>query len=433
MDPVLIGTLSVFVLIVLIIAGVPIGIAMVTVGLAGQVLLLGVPEAIAQLGFIVTQKGMNFLLTAIPLFILMGQLVYRTGLGSRLFEAAYLLVGSLPGGVSLATVVSSALFGSVTGSSIATVSSIGSLSLPEMRKYKYDLAFSSATIAASGTLSVLIPPSLFLIIYGSISGVSIADLFIASLIPAAILTAFFVVASLVLCTAKPRLGPPGPKSSAARKLASLFQVAPIALVFVVIVGGMSLGFFTATEAAAVGALSVMVIAALFRSLAPPAVLSALRESVSMSGSLFLIIVGGGMIGALFAQTEVTRLAADFIVAREFSALWFILFIVVLYIAFGTVLDALSMLVLLTPILLPIAITMGYDPVWFGIVVIVLAELAMITPPVGINVYVVGTLVPDVPIARIFRFTMPFVVLMLLLIALATAFPEIVLWLPRVVG
>ena len=429
MGEILIVVLCVIVLATLIVSGTPIAVAMIFVGIGGQVLLLGYPQAMSQLVFVVSERGMDFLLTAIPLFILMGQLVHRTGLGARMFDAAYNLTGAVPGGVSVATIVSSALFGSVTGSSIATVSSIGSLSLPEMRKYKYNLAYSSATIAASGTLSVLIPPSLFLIIYSSISGVSIAQLFVASLIPALILTTLFVGVAISICRVDKSIGPPAPSRSAGRKFMKSLQLAPILIVFLIIIGGMALGYFTATEAAAVGVVAVLLVAALFGSVRVSSVLEALKESTLMCASLFLIIVGGSMMNKLFSQTGFAEAVTHLLTGSYLPGWAFLLLIIGFYIMLGAVLDALSMLVLLTPILLPVALGFGYDPLWFGVFVIVLAELAMITPPVGINVYVIGALTPEESTGRIFRFSTPYSAIIVLFVFLISMFPQIVLWLP----
>jgi tripartite ATP-independent transporter DctM subunit len=306
---------------------------------------------------------------------------------------------------------------------------MGAIVMPEMRRYKYNPRLATGALAASGTLGILIPPSVIFIFYGVMTETSIGALFIAGIIPGILTAAMFSIIILVRCMITPSLGPPGPGATWAERWSSTAGLVPIMALFALVIGGIYAGVFTPTEAAGIGCAGVLVTAAARRSLSRPAMSRALEETALISAMIFAIIVGGYMFARFLAVTGTTQWMVDVLVGMNLGRVLFLVLLVVLYILLGAMLDVFGMLVLTIPFVMPVVLELGIDPIWFGVFAVVMAELALVTPPIGANVFVMRRTAPEVPMGEIFMGVLPFVVGELIVVALLIAFPEIALWLP----
>jgi tripartite ATP-independent transporter DctM subunit len=414
---------------VLLMLGVPIAFAMAITGAVGLWILEGPGPALAHTTLIPWTEGRSFVFVTIPLFVLMGQLVFHTGLAKDLYSAVRTWIGRVPGGMAITSVVACGAFGAVTGSSIATVATMGAIVMPEMRRFNYNPRLATGALAASGTLGILIPPSVIFIFYGVMTETSIGALFIAGIVPG-ILTAFmFSAIILVRCIITPSLGPPGPGATWSERWTSTAGLVPIMLLFGLVIGGIYAGIFTPTEAAGVGCTGVLVTAAVRRSLTRSGMAKALEETALISAMIFAIIVGGYLFARFLAVTGTTQAMVDVLIDMNLGRVMFLVVLVLLYIALGAMLDVFGMLVLTIPFVMPVVRGLGIDPVWFGVFAVVMAELALVTPPIGANVFVMRRTAPEVPMGEIFMGVLPFVLGELVVVALLIAFPEIALWLP----
>ena len=426
----LLGLIAMFALLTV---GVPIAFAMGITGVVGLWILEGPGPALAHTLLIPWDEGRNFVFVTIPLFVLMGQLVFHTGLATDLYDAVRTWVGRVPGGMAIASVVACGAFGAVTGSSIATVATMGTIVMPEMRRYKYDPRLATGALAASGTLGILIPPSLIFIFYGLMTETSIGALFIAGIIPGILTAAMFSGIIFLRCFITPSLGPPGPKSTWAERWTSTVGLLPILALFLLVIGGIYAGVFTPTEAAGVGCTGVLVTAVVRQRLTGRAMSKALEETALISAMIFAIVVGGYLLARFLAITGVSEDLVALLTGLELGRVPFLVLLVLLYGVLGAMLDVFGMLVLTIPLVMPVVGELGISPVWFGVFAVVMAELALVTPPIGANVFVMRRTAPDVPMGEIFMGVLPFVVGELIVIALLIAFPEIALWLPRQMG
>ena len=425
----LVGLLGIAAMFVLLMSGVPIAFSMALTGAVGIWILEGPGPALAHTLLIPWDEGRSFVFVTIPLFVLMGQLVFHTGLASDLYDGVRTWIGRVPGGMAITSVVACAGFGAVTGSSIATVATMGAIVMPEMRRYKYHPRLATGALAASGTLGILIPPSLIFIFYGVMTETSIGALFIAGILPGILTAAMFSAIILVRCIITPSLGPPGPSSTWRERWTSTVGLLPIMGLFLLVIGGIYGGIFTPTEAAGVGCAGVLVTAAARRRLTRLAMSKALEETALISTMIFAIIVGGYLVARFLAITGITEDMVAILVAMELGRVGFLVLLVLLYLVLGAMLDVFGMLVLTIPFLMPVVGELGISPIWFGVFVVVMAELALVTPPVGANVFVMRRTAPEVPMGEIFMGVLPFVLGEMVVIALLIAFPEIVLWLP----
>ena len=430
MNETLIGAVAVGVMLVLIGFGIPISITLAAVGAIGLLVVAGLRQAEAQLILNFWELGTNFAQIAIPFYLLMGQLVFRTGLATDLYDCIYKWLGRLPGGLAIASVVASAGFGAVSGGSATAVATLGPMCMPEMRKYRYDLKLAAGSIASAGTLGILIPPSIFMIAYGLWTETSIAALFIGGIVPGIIMTIAFSVTILGICLYNPKLGPVGEKFPWSEKLRSLAKLLPILSIFALIIGGIYGGIFDPTEAAVIGVVGVLIVAAAMRRLTWQAVRLALLGTIHTSMMIFLVIFGGHVIGRFLVLTNITQSIVEALSGLGFGPVGLILLLTGMYIVLGMILDIWAMLILTIPFVFPVIVAQGIDPVWFGIYIIIMCELAAITPPVGLNVYVMARVAPDVPMGTIFRGVTPFFLAALGVLALLIAFPELVTWLPQ---
>ncbi|MEQ1856795.1 MAG: TRAP transporter large permease [Longimicrobiales bacterium] len=429
----LFGGIGLGVMFVLLVLGIPVAFAMAVVGAVGLWILEGPGPALAQATIIPWSEGRSFVFVTIPLFVLMGQLVYQTGLATDLYAGIRAWIGRVPGGLAIASVVACAAFGAVTGSSIATVATMGAIVMPEMRRYGYNPRLATGALAASGTLGILIPPSVIFIFYGVMTETSIGALFIAGIVPGILTALMFSAIILVRCLITPSLGPRGPAATWAERRQSVNGFLPILVLFFGVIGGLYVGAFTPTEGAGVGCAGVLLIAGLKRRVNRGALARALEETALISAMMFAIIVAGYLLARFLAVTGTTEAIVDALVALGLGRVGFILLLVGLYLVLGALLDVFGMLVLTIPFVMPVVRELGIDPIWFGVFIVVMSEVALVTPPIGANVFVMRRAAPDVPMTEIFLGVLPFVLGELVMIALLIAFPEIATWLPAQMG
>lgn len=430
MDPTLIGVLFLAIMLVAIALGVPIGMALLATGVAGLAVVGGINTAEAQLFLNLLDRGTAFVLTAIPLYLLMGQLIFQTGIASDLYDCVYKWFGRMPGGLAIASVCACAGFGAVSGGSATAVATLGPICMPEMRKYNYSNQLAAGSIAAAGTLGILIPPSVFLIVYGVWTETSIAALFIGGIVPGIILTIVFSLLILVMCIRNPELGPRGPSFPWRERFASLIKLLPIVVIFVLVIGGIYGGIFDPSEAAAIGVAGILIVASVMGRLNLATIRTSLLNTMHTTAMIFLIIVGGHVLGRFIVLTDLTSDIVTAIATMGLHPLALIAMFSLMYIILGMILDIWAMLILTVPFVFPVIVAQGIDPVWFGIYVIMMSELAAITPPIGVNVYVMAKVAPDVPLTEIFKGIVPFFIVTLGVIAIISVFPEIVTWLPN---
>lgn len=425
------GATAFFLLILLIVVGVPIGLSLMAVGIGGLALVGSLSTAMTQTTLALWSEGTKFVLIAIPFYILMGNLIYHTGIARNLFRAASYWLSWMPGGLAVAAVFACAGFGAVSGSSTATARTMGAIIIPEMRRYGYGMPLATGVMSASGTLGILIPPSIIMIFYGLMTETSIGALFVAGIIPGLMIAVIFAVIIMLMVVINPAQG--GHKieiPSLQERLRSLVGVLPVLGLFGILLGGLYMGIFTPTEGAVIGVFVVLVMGTVQRNLSLEAIRASLIDAALMTTMLFLIIVGGTLFTRFLVQTGFIEAITGAMLAMDLGYFQFILAVTLLYLVLGCVLDLFGMLILTVPILFPIAMALGIDPVWFGIYIIIVAEIGLVTPPLGVNVYVIKTVAQDVPLGKIFLGCLPFVVGMLGFIALMAIFPQIALFLVR---
>jgi tripartite ATP-independent transporter DctM subunit len=421
------------VLFVLLFAGLPIAFALFLVGYAGSAALIGPGAALAMAGQVTFDTVRNYNLATLPLFVLMGNLVARARLSSELYEAAYAFLGHRRGGLAMTTILACGGFSSVCGSSMATASTMARVAMPSMRAYGYAPGLASASIAAGGTLGILIPPSVILVIYGIMTNTNIGALFMAGVIPGLIGILGYLLAVGWSVARDPAAGPPGERSTWAQRRRALGRVWGIALLFLTMLGGIYAGVFTPIEAAGVGAFGAFLFALARGELDARALREVLAESMRTSAVMLLVLVGAVLYNNFLDLSGFTRVLKDAVTAAGMHPLAAMAVIVAIYLVLGCVLESLSMVLLTVPVFFPIVVALGYDPVWFGIIVVVATEISLITPPVGFNVFMLHSMLPEIPVGAMFRGLVPFIVADLLRLALLIGVPSLALWLPGLMG
>jgi tripartite ATP-independent transporter DctM subunit len=425
-----IGLLGIAVLLVLMALRMPIGIAMLLVGIVGFGILNGWHAALAALGTYPYQYAAVYDFAVIPLFVLMGNLGSVSGMARDLYAAAYSWVGHVRGGLAHATILACAGFAAVSGSSVASAVTMGKVCLPEMRRYNYSHRLSTGVIAAGGTLGILIPPSTAFVIYGLLTEQSIGRLLLAGILPGLLLTTIFMVTVTIWMRFKPHYGPAGPRASWDDRKKSLGRAGPMLTIVLISIGGIYVGVFTPSEAAAVGAALAFGYALWRRSLGGGNLSAILVETVSTTALVFLILIGALVFGPFLALSGLPEHIAALLAGLEVPRVVILILILAVYIVLGTFLEGFSMLVLTLPIVIPIMIALKYDLIWFGVIMVIVLEMGLIDPPVGINVFIVKGLVPDVPMTEIFAGILPFWFSMMVCIAILIVFPEIALVIPN---
>jgi len=407
----------------------PIGLAMALVGFAGIAVLGKIGSALSVLGSTPFNTSTIYLYSVFPLFLLMGQFVFVSGASTDLFKAAYKWVGNLRGGLAIATTLACAGFAAVCGDGLTATVTMASVSLPEMKKYRYSTALASGTIAAGGTLGILIPPSIIFILYGVITEQSIGELFIAGVIPGLILAGLYVITIITLCRMHPEYGPPGPLVSIKERLVAIKDVWAILALFILVIGGIYVGIFTATEAAAIGAFGAFILALVKRQLNKQSLIRSLKETLGMAGLVFVILIGAMIFSTFLALTKIPMDLATALVGSGLPPLAIIVLILIMYIILGCVIDSLALILLMTPIIFPVILAIGFNPIWFGVITVICMQQAMMTPPIGMSCFVLAGAAKDIPLSTIFRGVLPFWLATVFCIILLIAFPKLALVLP----
>ncbi len=436
MTPTAIGIVGIVVMLALFMTRMPVAYVMAVAGYVGFSVIISGKGGLGLLSRNIYEAFSSYGLTTIPLFILMGQLAFNSGIGRRLYDTAYKYFGSTRGGLAMATVTACTAFGAVCGSSPATAATMATVGLPEMRRYGYSDKLASGSVASGGSMGMIMPPSVVLIVYGILTEQSIGALFIAGVIPALLLTVLFIITIYVWCRMNPELGPPGEHFTWKEKFRSLSGMSDTLIVFVLVIGGMFVGLFTPTEAAAVGAFGVLVISLIRRRITWKGFVSSLEETLRTSCMVMMLIAGAIIFGKFLAVTRIPFNIASWIGGFNLPPFLIMAAIVTVYLIGGCVMDALALVMLTIPIFYPVVTHLGYDPIWFGVIIVLVTQMGVITPPVGINVYVVfgvaqGLDDGGIPLETIFKGIFPFLAAIILGIIILTIFPGIVLYLPNI--
>jgi tripartite ATP-independent transporter DctM subunit len=424
------GLLGVGSLLALLALGVPIGIAMGVVGLVGLVLLLGPEPALIKGTVVFFEAVTRFELGVLPLFLLMAHFCFAAGASRDFFSAAAGLVGHRRGGLALATIAGCAGFGAVSGSSLATAATMGQIGLPEMRRRGYSTAFAAGSVAAGGTLGSLTPPSGALIVFGIIAEQSIGTLFTAAIIPVITQTLLYMAAILIVCRIRPGIAPSSPRMPWAERGKAVLRILDLAALVTIVLLGIAVGWFTPTEAASIGATLALVLCAIRRRLTWHSFCEALDRTLRTSGMLYVVIVGALIFATFMSFTGLAEQIASLVHGLDTGPTMTLVVIAVLLLVLGSVLDGLALMLLVAPILLPITTVLGISPIWFGIFFVRTMEIGFVHPPIGINLYVMHNIAPDIPISRVFKGVLPFLAADFLHLGLLIAIPGMALALPR---
>lgn len=439
MDRLEIALLSFPVLLGMIFLRVPIGLAMLICGIVGTGLVAGWVPIMASLKSLTYDVLSNHSLSIIPMFLLMGQFATKGGISRALFQAAAAFLGHRKGGVAMAAVGACAGFGAICGSSLATAATMAQVALPEMRRYGYSGALSTGTLAAGGTLGILIPPSIVLVIYAILAEQNIVKMFIAAVVPGLLAAIGFMLVIAVYVRAVPSAATAGERVPPRERLRALVEVWPVALIFALVIGGIYVGWFTPTEAAAIGAAGTGLLALRSGGLGWKGLADALLATAASTAMIYFIVFGAQVFNTFLAFTQLPQFTADWVAASGYSP-WLVLTLILLaYLLFGCVMDSLSMILLTVPIFFPLIMTLdfGMSPeetaIWFGILVLIVVELGLVTPPVGMNIFIINSMARDVPMTATYRGVMPFLGAEIVRVVLLAAVPWIVLFLPRAMG
>ncbi len=430
MSPVAIGLVGIVVLLGLLAIRMPVGVALIVVGLVGFASVAGWNAALGLLGASPFEHSFNYELSVIPLFVLMGNFAMVSGMSGDAYAAGQSWVGHWRGGLASATIVACSVFAAVSGSSVASAATMGSVALPEMRRRGYSARLATGCIAAGGTLGILIPPSTGFVIYAIITEESIGRLFLAGFFPGLLLTALFILTIGILTHFRPEMGPAVPRATRAERIGALRQVSALVTMIVITLGGIYIGVFTPTEAAAIGALYSIALAFWRRRVTRGNFIDALLQTARTTSFVFLILIGAHLFSPFLAVAQISTTISTFIENVDASPDMVLLMLLVLFIVLGTFLEGFAMLVLTLPIVFPVIIDLGFDPIWFGVVMVIVLEMGLISPPVGVNVFVVKGLADDVPMKEIFIGILPFWAAMLVCLIVLVVFPEIALFLPN---
>ncbi len=415
---------------VLFFLGMPVGFAMAIVGFAGFWCSVSFNAAINMVGADIWSTFSKYGLTVIPLFIFLGYLAFNAGIAERLYNAAYKWVGHWRGGLAIATIGADELFAAICGSNTATAATMGTVALPQMQKFKYDPRLSTGTVITGGTLGTIMPPSVVLIVIGLQTEQSIIKLFLAGILPAILLGILFVLTIFVLCRINPEFGPAGPKTSFKEKLVSLLGVTEAVTIFVLVIGGLYAGLFTPTEAGAIGVFFTLVVTLLTGRLTWKGFVSSITDSLKISSMVFFLVTGAIIFGRFLAITRLPFAIAEFASGLPVSPYVILAFILIIYLIGGCFVDSLGFLVLTIPIFFPLGMALGFDPIWYSIILTMVTTMGAITPPVGVNIYVVKALAPDIELSTMFKSVSFFLVACIVCVILLIIFPEIVLFVPR---
>ncbi len=432
MNPTVIGIIGIVVLIIFLFSRMPVGFVMALIGFVGFSYMVDLQAGLSLLAKDIFSIFGSYSLTVVPLFVLMGQIAFHAGISRRLYDAAYTIMGSLPGGLAMATVGACSGFAAICGSTNATAATMATVALPEMKRYDYDMELATGTVAAGGCLGILIPPSVIFIVYGIMTEQSIGKLFAAGILPGILLSIFYILTIYIAVKRRPHLGPPGPKTSLKEKIKSLSGVIEMIIIFSSVMGGLFKGIFTPTEAGAVGAFVTLLIAMIKRQITWDGFVKAVLETTRISCMIMVIVAGATIFGHFLAITRIPFTLAQWVVGLPLPP-WAIMGVIILiYLIGGCFIDALALILLTIPIFYPVAVQLGYDPIWFGVIIVLVTGMGVITPPVGINVYVVSGIARDVPLEKIFKGVLPFLFSLIACSIALLIFPQLATYLPALV-
>lgn len=422
--------LGIFALLIFLFSGMLIGAALGFLGFFGMSLLFGLDSGLGLLSTVPYSMTASYSLCVIPFFILMGELCFQAELSTKLYMAAYKWVGRFRGGLSMATVLACGAFSAVSGSSLATAATMGAVSLPEMKRYKYADTLATGSIAAGGTIGILIPPSVVLIIYGILTEVSIAELFFAGIVPGLISLLYYIIAIMIWTRIDPEVGPPGPRFTFQERMSSLKSIWEVVILFILIMGGIYGGFFTPTEAGAIGATGALIFGLIRGKIKGKNLFEALLSTGRTSSMVFLVVIGTAIYGYFLTSTQLPMALASYATNLDVPPVFVVGAIIAICFGLGCVMGTLPLVFITVPIFAPVVESLGYNLTWFGVIVVVISEIGMITPPVGINVYIMKGIAKDVPLSTVFRGIFPFLIADFARLITLIAFPWLTLFLPQ---
>ena len=424
-----IGIIGIIILVILLFSNMPVGFVMGFVGFLGFSYVRGLNPGLSLLARDVFEVFSSYGLTVIPLFVFMGQIAFHAGISRRLYDSAYVLLGHRRGGLAMATVGACAGFSAISGSTNATAATMATVTLPEMKRYNYDMGLATGTVAAAGSLGILIPPSVIFIVYGILTEQSIGKLFAAGILPGILLSTLFLLTIYLRVLKNPSLAPAGPKTSLREKIKSFVGVLETLIIFGLVMGGIFFGIFTPTEAAAAGAFLTLLIAIIRRQLTWDGFVRSLADTTRISCMVMVIVTGAVIFGHFMAITRLPYDLANWVSTLPLPSYAIMGVVILVYLFGGCFMDALAMIMLTIPIFFPVSQALGFDPIWFGVVIVLITEMGVITPPVGVNVYVVYGVAKDVPLEIIFKGVLPMLMALLFCNLILLFFPQIALFLP----
>jgi len=428
-SPIIIGLIGIAVLILIFVLSMPVGFAMAFVGLIGFCYLVSPQAGLSLLARDVFATFSSYSLTVIPTFIFMGSITFAIGMSQRLYDAGHTIFGRIRGGLAMATIVGCAGFAAICGSTNATAAAMARVSLPEMKRYNYDDSLATGSVAAAGSLGILIPPSTIFIVYGILTGQSIGKLFLSGVLPGILLAILFIAAVSLLCWRNPSLAPRGEPATWQEKIAGLTGIAEMLVLFGLVMGGLFLGWFSPTQAGAAGSTGALLIGLMRRQLTWQGLLFAIKDTLRITCEVMIIITGAIILGHFIAVTTIPLVATDWVAGLPLPSVVIMGIIVLMYLLGGCFMDALALITLTIPIIYPVVLALGFNPIWFGVIIVLVTEMGVITPPVGINVYIIKGIAEDVPLETIFKGIFPFLGALIIAVAILMAFPQIATFLP----
>jgi tripartite ATP-independent transporter DctM subunit len=429
MDPVMIGLIGIVVLVIIFLLGMPVAFSMAAVGVVGFIAIKGPTAGLGILARDFWTVWSGYGLTVIPMFVFMGSVAFYAGMSGRLYDGAYTIFGKLRGGLAMATVVATAGFSAICGSTSATAAAMGKVAIPEMRRHGYDPGLACGCMAAAGSLGIMIPPSTIFIIYGILTEQSVGKLFVAGVVPGLILAGLFVGAVWIWTFFNPTSAPAGGKTTLKQKLMGITGLLEMLFLFGLVIGGLFAGLFSPTQAAGVGTAAAIVLGLVRRQFSFKKFWLSIKDTLLITAMIMTIVAGATVFGHFMAVSGIPSAASDFFAGLPIPSWAVMILILLMYLIAGCFMDSLAMVTLTVPILYPTVIALGFDPIWFGVLIVLVVEMGVITPPVGINVYIIKGVVPDVPMGKIFKGALAFLAGMVVLAALLMLFPILATWLP----
>lgn len=428
----IVGIIGIVVLLLLFFLRMPIAFSMAFVGFAGLAYIDGLQAAYYTLSMDIFEVFSSYPLSVVTMFVLMGSFAFASGMGTRLYRTAYVWTGHLTGGLVMATVLACSGFAAICGSSPAAAGTMGRIALPEMEKYQYDPAIATGAVAAAGSLGVLIPPSAVFIIYGILVEESIGKLFASGILPGLLLTFLFVSVVFILCRRNPSLAPSGPKTSWKEKIIALLGIIETALLFLFVVGGLLIGWFSPTQAGGIGAAGALIIGIIRKEISWSKFLGACEDGLRMACMIFLLITGGTIFGHFMVVTEIPFILVEWVTKLQLPAAMIVALIALIFLMGGMFMDSMALLMILVPIFLPVLDYLHINLIWFGVIIVLLIESGTITPPVGVNVFVIKGIALHIPLQVIFKGILPFLMAIVAMIVLLILFPDIATFLPSLI-